>query len=69
MALIVATYVCHAACLQRRTVSARTSLGPTIHDFFGGGEVLGENPNTTFEGFSMCANGDTLVYLTQYDYL
>jgi hypothetical protein len=28
MPLIVATYVCHAACLQRRTGSARTSLGP-----------------------------------------
>ena len=28
MPLIVATYVCHAARLQRRTGSARTSLGP-----------------------------------------
>jgi hypothetical protein len=30
MPLIVATYVCHTARLQRRTGSARTSLGPII---------------------------------------
>jgi hypothetical protein len=30
MPLIVATYVCHTACLQRRTGSACTSLGPIM---------------------------------------
>jgi hypothetical protein len=30
MPLIVATYVCHAARLQRRTGSTRTSLGPIM---------------------------------------
>jgi hypothetical protein len=30
MPLIVATNVCHAARLQRRTGSARTSLGPIL---------------------------------------
>jgi hypothetical protein len=30
MPLIVATYVCHAARLQHRTGSARTSLGPIL---------------------------------------
>jgi hypothetical protein len=32
MPLIVATYVCHAARLQRRTGNARTSLGPRFSD-------------------------------------